>query len=68
MKDYFRIVMVGDWGSGLPRAQNTAAAMRHYIDECVTNGTDCHVVHLGDVYYSGWDFEYRSRFFALIGR
>ena len=62
MKDPCRVVMVGDWGSGLPRAQKTAIAMRTYIDQCLADGTDCHVVHLGDVYYSGWDFEYRDRF------
>jgi hypothetical protein len=62
MKDRCRIVMVGDWGSGLPRAQTTALAMRTYVDQCLADGTDCHVVHLGDVYYSGWDFEYRDRF------
>jgi hypothetical protein len=62
IKDRCRIVIVGDWGSGLPRAQTTAAAMRKYVDDCLADGTDCHVVHLGDVYYSGWDFEYRDRF------
>ena len=62
MKERCRIVMVGDWGSGLPRAQATAKAMRTCIDQCLTDGTDCHVIHLGDVYYSGWDTEYRDRF------
>jgi Calcineurin-like phosphoesterase len=62
MKDRCRLVMVGDWGSGLPRAQKTAVAMRKYVEECLADGTDCHVIHLGDVYYSGWDFEYRERF------
>lgn len=62
MKDRCRLVVVGDWGSGLPRAQATAVAMRKYIDECLANDIDCHVVHLGDVYYSGWDFEYDERF------
>jgi hypothetical protein len=62
IKDRCRIVMVGDWGSGLPRAQTTAATMRTYIDQSLADETDCHVVHLGDVYYSGWDSEYSDRF------
>ncbi|MGY4199087.1 metallophosphoesterase family protein [Bradyrhizobium sp. USDA 4520] len=62
MKDRCRLVIVGDWGSGLPRAQATAVAMRKYVDECLASDIDCHVIHLGDVYYSGWDFEYQERF------
>jgi hypothetical protein len=62
IKERCRLVMVGDWGSGLPRARATADAMRAFIDECLADGTDCHVIHLGDVYYSGWDWEYRKRF------
>lgn len=62
MADRCRIIMVGDWGSGIPRAQKTARAMRTHVDDCLKNGIECHVVHLGDVYYSGWDFEYRERF------
>lgn len=57
-----RLIMVGDWGSGLPRAQTTAKAMRKFVDESIAQGGDCHVIHLGDVYYSGWDYEYRERF------
>lgn len=60
--DRCRIVVVGDWGSGLPRAQQVAAAMRTYVDDSVKNGIDCQVIHLGDVYYSGWEYEYRDRF------
>lgn len=62
MADRCRIIMVGDWGSGIPRAQKTARAMRVQVDDCLKNGIECHVVHLGDVYYSGWDYEYRERF------
>jgi hypothetical protein len=57
-----RVVMVGDWGSGIPRAQNTARAMRVYVEDAIKKGLDCQVVHLGDVYYSGWEFEYLERF------
>lgn len=57
-----RLILVGDWGSGLPRAQKVAAAMRGYVDDSLKNGIDCQVIHLGDVYYSGWEYEYRDRF------
>jgi hypothetical protein len=57
-----RLVLVGDWGSGLPRAQKVAAQMRVRIEEGVQQGRDVHVAHLGDVYYSGWSGEYTNRF------
>jgi Calcineurin-like phosphoesterase len=57
-----RLVIVGDWGSGLPRAQKVAARMREVIDEGIESDLTQHVVHLGDVYYSGWPKEYQRRF------
>ena len=57
-----RVILVGDWGSGLPRAQKVAAAMRGYVEQSLRAQQDVHVVHLGDVYYSGWDYEYQKRF------
>jgi hypothetical protein len=57
-----RVILVGDWGSGLPRAQKVAAAMRVYVEQSLEAQRDVHVVHLGDVYYSGWDYEYQKRF------
>ena len=57
-----RVVLVGDWGSGLPRAQKVATAMRVYVEQSLGAQRDIHVVHLGDVYYSGWEYEYRKRF------
>lgn len=62
MADRCRLVMVGDWGSGLPRAQKVSDQMRKYIEECIHEGIDCHVIHLGDVYYSGFEYEYCKRF------
>lgn len=62
MNSRCRLVMVGDWGSGLPRAIKVAKQMRRFVDESVAEGIECHVVHLGDVYYSGWEYEYRDRF------
>ncbi|MCY1327603.1 3',5'-cyclic adenosine monophosphate phosphodiesterase CpdA [compost metagenome] len=60
--DKCRVVVVGDWGSGVPRAQHTAMAMRKHIVNAKDHGMQCHVVHLGDVYYSGFEYEYRDRF------
>jgi hypothetical protein len=59
--DRARVVLVGDWGSGLPRALYVAKQMRKWLDETPT-GYERHVVHLGDVYYSGTEAEYRERF------
>jgi len=60
--DRARLVVVGDWGSGLPRAQKVANEMRKVLDEGIAHQREQHVVHLGDVYYSGWEYEYRNRF------
>jgi Predicted phosphohydrolases len=60
----FRLVLVGDWGSGIPRARKVAKQMRRVLDEGKSEGLCQHVVHLGDVYYSGWPREYRDRFLA----
>jgi hypothetical protein len=57
-----RIVVLGDWGSGLPRAQQVAARAREVLDEGIGAGREQHVLHLGDVYYSGWQKEYEDRF------
>lgn len=57
-----RLVIVGDWGTGIERALK----VRDRIAEELQRGLDAHlqqhVIHLGDVYYSGWEDEYRSRF------
>jgi len=60
MPERVRLVVVGDWGSGLPRARKVAVQMRKCIDEGIAGGLAQHVVHLGDVYYSGWEREYRE--------
>jgi predicted phosphodiesterase len=62
MADNARVILVGDWGTGLPRAQDVAAEMRNVIEEGKAEGREQHVVHLGDVYYSGWEREYEKRF------
>jgi hypothetical protein len=62
MKNRVRLVVVGDWGSGIPRAQKIAREMRKPVKEARDAGLPVHVVHLGDVYYSGWGHEYEKRF------
>ena len=60
-----RLVVVGDWGTGLPRARNVAAQMRERIAEAAAAGRQVHVLHLGDVYYSGLETEDQRRFLDL---
>ncbi len=57
-----RVLLVGDWGSGLPRAQKVGAAMRQVLQEAGAETREQHVIHLGDVYYSGWESEYKNHF------
>jgi len=61
--DRARIVVVGDWGSGIPRAKEVADQIRAVLDE--DSGRERHVVHLGDVYYSGSKREYERNFLNL---
>jgi Calcineurin-like phosphoesterase len=60
-----RLVIVGDWGTGLPRARDVATHMHEAIDTALASHRQVHVIHLGDVYYSGLDFEDRRRFLDL---
>ena len=57
-----RILLMGDWGSGLERAQAVSQRMREVLDEGIAAGREQHVVHLGDVYYTGAEKEYKERF------
>jgi hypothetical protein len=56
-----RVIVVGDWGTGLPGAVQVGQQMRAVL-ESTERGRECHLIHLGDVYYSGWPEEYRDRF------
>jgi calcineurin-like phosphoesterase family protein len=60
--DRATIVVVGDWGTGLPGAQAVGVQMAKQITEAKRKGHDVHALHLGDVYYTGWKEEYRARF------
>ena len=62
LTDDARLVVVGDWGTGLPRAIAVAAHMRQAIDAALADGRQVHVLHLGDVYYSGFESEDQRRF------
>ena len=57
-----RMIVFGDWGSGVPRAQKLAKLIRLQLDDPNVAGWQKHVIHLGDVYYSGWEYEYKNRF------
>jgi len=48
-----RLVVVGDWGTGLPRARAVARYMGEEVADALASGREAHVIHLGDVYYSG---------------
>jgi hypothetical protein len=56
-----RMVIFGDWGSGIPRAGKVAKIIRRELDAGKAAGLQQFVIHLGDVYYSGWEHEYRDR-------
>jgi hypothetical protein len=53
IEDTARIVVVGDWGTGLPRAKAVAGFMAEEVAGALADGRQVHVIHLGDVYYSG---------------
>jgi hypothetical protein len=63
--DDARLVVVGDWGTGLPRARDVATHMHEAIDSALGDGRQVHVLHLGDVYYSGFESEDKKRFLDL---
>ncbi len=57
-----RIILFGDWGSGLPRAREVAARIGEELADPSANGRQKHVIHLGDVYYGGEEAEYQVNF------
>jgi hypothetical protein len=62
--DRATVIIVGDWATALPKARNTARRIRDLL-ATIEPGTDCHVIHLGDTYYSGLEDECRRRFLDL---
>jgi hypothetical protein len=55
-----RLVLVGDWGTGIERAQKVAQMMQRSLAE--KPGIQHHVIHLGDIYFSGWPKECQEHF------
>jgi hypothetical protein len=55
-----RLVLVGDWGSGIDRADLIAKLMADAVKDA--DDRQCHVVHLGDIYFCGWPEEAQERF------
>jgi hypothetical protein len=56
-----RLILVGDWASGVPRAAKVATQMAKQLKHPEAADRDCQVIHLGDVYYAGRGFEYQQR-------
>lgn len=58
--DSARLYLVGDWGSGIPRAQAVAEKMQSRMtpDRSVPQ----YAIHLGDIYYAGTPRECQKRF------
>jgi 3',5'-cyclic AMP phosphodiesterase CpdA len=52
-----RVLLFGDWGSGLPRSKDLSSTIKARLAEAPDR--DRHVIHLGDVYYAGFKKEYR---------
>ena len=57
--DNVRLIVVGDWGSGLKRAGAVARLMAQEVDAGRKMGRTVHVIHLGDVYFAGEEAEYK---------
>lgn len=62
LADDARVIVFGDWATGIDRARRVAGQIRKALDAPQAKGRECHVIHLGDTYYAGWDDEYRDRF------
>lgn len=57
--DRARVILFGDWGSGIPRARTVAASITKLLNAAPDR--EGHAVHLGDVYFAGFANEYRQR-------
>ena len=54
-----RVALVGDWGTGQPEAKTVLAQIARKNPDVV--------IHMGDVYYAGTDFEMENYFYNLLG-
>ena len=57
LPDNARVAFVGDWGTGLDTAKNVLAQIARKKPDVV--------IHMGDVYYSGTDFEMQNYFYNI---
>jgi hypothetical protein len=55
-----RLVLMGDWASGVPRARNVAEQIKVQLNDPDVSNWERHVIHLGDTYYAGLGSEYRD--------
>src|SRR5262249_24840634 len=62
MANSARLIMLADWGTGVPRARKLGDSVRRYLEEAGDAGTEAHDIHLGEVYDSGWASEYDGHF------
>jgi hypothetical protein len=57
-----RIVLFGDWASGIPYAQKLAETIWNSCLKGVIGTRPLHAIHLGDAYYGGLVSDYSERF------
>lgn len=62
LQDRTRLLLVGDWGSGVRRARKVGDQMRSHLDRGQADGLEQTAVHLGDIYYAGRKREIANRF------
>jgi len=58
LPDTARVAIIGDWGTGMYGAPESAKTLENETDLALT-------MHLGDIYYSGTEKEVQSRFLDL---
>ncbi len=63
LHDEARLLLFSDWATGIKRAQRVGLRMEEELGRGARDRREQHVVHLGDVYYSGWGWECEKRFF-----
>lgn len=61
IEDNARLILVGDWASGVSRANKVSMQMKEHLLEARAGNRERHVIHLGDVYYAGRAYEYQRR-------
>lgn len=62
LADNPKMVLFGDWASGIPHAVRNAREMwNSHLYPDINNGRELHAIHLGDTYYAGLNCDYRTR-------